>query len=198
MDERPERGPLGHGDEAEQHAPPPPPGWAELFRDEPDQADAAWVELVTQKPWKASKLAQLLLREAREAPQTGQGWKPRVGRPFVVRTKTAGKLVVEEPPFLRRPEGGARDTVVGCRVDAADLEAIDLLVEAGIRATRSETAAWFIREGIKAHRGLLDDTRGTVAEIRRLREQAQAQARERTGEAPPPAPEAEPRPEREA
>jgi hypothetical protein len=114
-----------------------------------------------------------------------------VGRPFVVRARSEGDVLVDAPPFLRRPGDGARDTardvVVGCRVSAADLEAIDLLVEAGIRATRSEAAAWFIREGITAHQGLLGDTRTTVAEIRRLRVQAQAMARERTGEPPPPA-----------
>lgn len=72
-----------------------------------------------------------------------------------------------------------RDTVVGCRVDAEDLDAIDALVEAGIRLTRSEAASWFIREGINSQRGLLDEVRETVAQIRRLRAEAQAKMHDR-------------------
>ncbi|HEX2184423.1 MAG TPA: hypothetical protein VHN78_02825, partial [Chloroflexota bacterium] len=83
-----------------------------------------------------------------------------------------------------RPRSGS-ENVIGCRVDVADLEVIDLMVEAGIKGTRSEAAAWFIHEGIKGQQALVDDVRETVAEIRRLREQAQARARERAGEAPP-------------
>jgi cell division protein FtsB len=74
---------------------------------------------------------------------------------------------------LRPWRGLPRDTVVGCRVDAEDLAAIDTLVEAGIRATRSEAAAWFIHEGIAARQKLLHDVAGTVAEIRRLRAEVQ-------------------------
>jgi hypothetical protein len=175
------REPHEQEEDAGREAPPPPAGWAELFGDEPEEAGAAWAELVARKPWKASRLASVFLEQARGDLKSRGGWTPRPGRPRVVQSK-GGKVVNDVPPFLRRPEGGPRDAVVGCRVDAAELEAIDLLVEAGIRGTRSEAAAWFIREGIKAHQGLLDDTRATVAEIRRLREQAQAKARERTGE----------------
>jgi len=71
-------------------------------------------------------------------------------------------------------------------VDDDDLEAIDVLVESGIRGTRSEAAAWLIHQGILAQKGLLDQVRGTVAEIRRLREEARAKAREMGGEKPQP------------
>jgi ATP-dependent Clp protease ATP-binding subunit ClpA len=67
---------------------------------------------------------------------------------------------------------GTKDSVVTCRVDPADLWAIDVLVEAGIRSTRSDAAQWLIHAGIEANRGLFDQVQGTVAEIRRLREQA--------------------------
>jgi Arc/MetJ-type ribon-helix-helix transcriptional regulator len=158
---------------------PPPPGWFDLFEDEPDQATAAWEELIARKPWKASRLKAVF--DPRTAGGPGKPWKPQPGRPRTVRVER--EVSVDVPPLHQRQgEPGPRDTVVGCRIDANDLEAIDLLIEAGIRATRSEAAAWFIREGIKAQRDLLDDTRGTVAEIRRLREHAQAKAREHTGE----------------
>lgn len=80
----------------------------------------------------------------------------------------------EPVPVAGRPL--PKDTVVGCRVDAVELDAIDTLVEAGIRSTRSDAASWFIREGINAQQSLLHEVRTTVDEIRRLRAQAQAKA----------------------
>ncbi len=88
---------------------------------------------------------------------------------------------------LRR-EGGTRDTVVACRVDAADLEVIDVLVESGIRTTRSDAAYWLIHEGVKANQGLIQDVRSTVEQIRRLREEAQTRARRYSGEQQPEGP----------
>jgi Arc/MetJ-type ribon-helix-helix transcriptional regulator len=70
--------------------------------------------------------------------------------------------------------GESKDSVITCRISAADLEAIDALIEAGIRTTRSDAAAWLIRAGLEAHRDLLEKVAATVAEIRRLREQARA------------------------
>ncbi len=78
-----------------------------------------------------------------------------------------------------------KDTVVGCRVDAVELDAIDTLVEAGIRSTRSDAASWFIREGINAQQGLLQEVRTTVDEIRRLRAQAQAKIAPPVAREPP-------------
>lgn len=71
----------------------------------------------------------------------------------------------------------AKGMVVTCRIWPRDLDAIDLLIEAGIRNTRSDAAAWLIHAGIEAHRELFERVQSTVAEIRRLREQAQAIAR---------------------
>lgn len=88
--------------------------------------------------------------------------------------------------FGKRGRGDLpKDTVVASRVDAVDLDAIDTLVEAGIRATRSDAASWFIHEGVKAQQGLLDEVRQTVDEIRRLRAQAQERARQQAGGEPP-------------
>jgi hypothetical protein len=66
-----------------------------------------------------------------------------------------------------------RGNVVSCRVDTDDLEAIDVLVEAGIRATRSEAAAWLIHAGIEAQRDLFTKVGATVAQIRQLRQEVQ-------------------------
>lgn len=56
------------------------------------------------------------------------------------------------------------------------MAAIDALIEAGIRTTRSDAAAWLIRAGLEANRELLAKVASTVAEIRRLREQARTLA----------------------
>ncbi len=63
----------------------------------------------------------------------------------------------------------AKSNVVACRVEKRDLDAIDALIEAGIRSTRSDAAAWLIHAGIEANKALFEKVDGTVAEIRRLR-----------------------------
>jgi ATP-dependent Clp protease ATP-binding subunit ClpC len=83
--------------------------------------------------------------------------------------------LVESPA---REEAGSRDNVVTCRVDDQDLQRIDALVEAGIRSTRSEAAAWLIHAGIEANRRLFDQVEETIVQIRRLKEQAQAIAQQ--------------------
>ena len=56
-------------------------------------------------------------------------------------------------------------------------------MEAGIRSTRSDAAAWLIAAGIEAHRPLFDRVQTTIEEIRRLRAEAQQIARQVTYEA---------------
>ncbi len=63
----------------------------------------------------------------------------------------------------------AKNSVVACRIDKRDLDAIDTLIEAGIRSTRSDAAAWLIHAGIEANEALFEKVNSTVAEIRRLR-----------------------------
>src|SRR5262249_30094116 len=75
----------------------------------------------------------------------------------------------------------AKGNVVTCRIWPRDLEAIDLLVEAGIRNTRSDAAAWLIHAGIEGNRELFEKVQATVAEIRRLRRQVQTVALEMAG-----------------
>ncbi len=78
-----------------------------------------------------------------------------------------------------------RSNVITCRLDDRDLDALDALVEAGIRTTRSDAASWLIRAGIEAHRPLFERVYATVGEIRQLRAEAQKIAQEVTGEAAP-------------
>jgi hypothetical protein len=70
---------------------------------------------------------------------------------------------------------------VTCRIDGRDLDAVDALIEAGIRSTRSDATAWLIHAGIEAYRPLFEKVYGTVAEIRRLRVVAQSLAQEVAG-----------------
>lgn len=69
---------------------------------------------------------------------------------------------------------GVRSNVVTCRLDDAALSALDALVEAGVRSTRSDAAAWLIAAGIETHRALFDRVNATVSEIRRLRMEARS------------------------
>ena len=75
----------------------------------------------------------------------------------------------------------SKSNVVTCRIDGRDLDAVDALIESGIRSTRSDAAAWLIHAGIEANRELFEKVYGTVAEIRRLRVVAQSLAQEVAG-----------------
>lgn len=79
-----------------------------------------------------------------------------------------------------------RDGVLTCRLGASELGAIDVLIEAGIRSTRSDAASWLIRAGIESHQELFQRVSATVAEIRRLRQEAQNIARGAFTDYPPP------------
>ncbi len=69
---------------------------------------------------------------------------------------------------------GPRTQVITCRISDRDLDAIDALVEAGIRTGRSEAASWLISTGIDANPALFAAVYATVTEIRRLRGETQA------------------------
>ncbi|HEX5504890.1 MAG TPA: Clp protease N-terminal domain-containing protein [Thermomicrobiales bacterium] len=93
---------------------------------------------------------------------------------------------------IGRQPAGPKGNVVTCRIADADLDALDALIEAGIRTTRSDAAAWLIHAGIEANRDLFAKVYETVAEIRRLRAAAQSIAEEhvrgRAAEDAPPEP----------
>lgn len=78
------------------------------------------------------------------------------------------------PPETLRATLKNKSNVVTCRIDNQDLEALDALIEVGIRSTRSDAASWLIHAGIYANRDILESVYTTVAEMRQLRLKAQA------------------------
>jgi Arc/MetJ-type ribon-helix-helix transcriptional regulator len=67
---------------------------------------------------------------------------------------------------------GDRGNVVMTRLDDAHLKRIDALVEVEAFRSRSEAAAYFIRQGIHARKDLFDEVMPTVDKIRELKQQA--------------------------
>jgi len=65
-----------------------------------------------------------------------------------------------------------RGNVVMTRLNDADLKRIDALVEVEVFKSRSEAAAFFIKEGIQARKDLFQKVMPTVDKIRELKEQA--------------------------
>ena len=102
------------------------------------------------------------------------------------RTKSPVPAEDAEPsePATPQPGAGPKNNVVSCRLDDRSLEALDVLVEAGVRATRSDAAAWLIAAGIDSHKALFDRLASTIQSIRQLRLEAQAIANDVTS-APP-------------
>ena len=65
-----------------------------------------------------------------------------------------------------------RSNVVMTRLGDEDLKQIDALVEVEAFQSRSEAAAFFIKEGIQARKDLFQKVMPTVDKIRELKEQA--------------------------
>lgn len=63
-----------------------------------------------------------------------------------------------------------RGNIVMTRVDDEDLAAIDLLIEAGVCSSRSECAAYLIKQGVAGRKDLLDRVRDTAEKVRQLKE----------------------------
>ena len=84
--------------------------------------------------------------------------------------------LVGRPDWEIPPGTAVRNNVVMCRLDDAQIEAIDILIEAGVRANRGDAAAWLIRAGLESKGSVVDAVRDKVAEIRRLREDARTLA----------------------
>jgi len=68
---------------------------------------------------------------------------------------------------------GDRGNVVMTRLDDGDLKQIDALVGIEAFRSRSEAAAFFIKQGIQARKDLFEKVMPTVEKIRELKEQAQ-------------------------
>jgi ATP-dependent Clp protease ATP-binding subunit ClpA len=97
-------------------------------------------------------------------------------RGAVIQALASRGATVEESPAPSTT--GPKNNVITCRLDDTTLNALDILVEAGVRSTRSDAAAWLIGAGIEAHRPLIARVTATVEEIRRLRDEARAIASE--------------------
>jgi ATP-dependent Clp protease ATP-binding subunit ClpA len=121
---------------------------------------------------------QLLLGIIREGEGIGAAIIERVGTSLEqVRARVLQALLnqnVSVEPLKETAKN--KNNVVACRVDGNDLDAIDMLVEVGIRTTRSDAASWLIHAGIEANRSVLESVQATVGEIRQLRTRAQAVA----------------------
>lgn len=80
---------------------------------------------------------------------------------------------IKEKVLLKLGEGlGGRSNVVMTRLNDDDLKQIDALVEVEAFNSRSEAAAFFIKEGIQARKDLFQKVMPTVDKIRELKEQA--------------------------
>jgi Arc/MetJ-type ribon-helix-helix transcriptional regulator len=69
-------------------------------------------------------------------------------------------------------ELGDRSNVVMTRLNDEDLHQIDALVEVEAFSSRSEAAAFFIREGMQARKDLFEKIMPTVEKIKELKQQA--------------------------
>jgi ATP-dependent Clp protease ATP-binding subunit ClpA len=111
-----------------------------------------------------------------------------VSRGFLIeRIRAQVDELMVQPPQPAASTGGAKSNVVTCRLDDATLDAVDSLVEAGIRSSRSDAVAWLIGAGIEAHRALFERVQATVTAIRELRAEAAhiAQSQATSHVAPP-------------
>ena len=91
-----------------------------------------------------------------------------------LRTNVLMALFGSTPAETLRATIKNKSNVVTCRIDNQDLEALDALIEVGIRSTRSDAASWLIHAGVEANRDILESVYTTVAEMRQLRLKAQA------------------------
>jgi hypothetical protein len=79
---------------------------------------------------------------------------------------------VREKVIMKLGELEGRGNVVMTRLNDDDLKNIDALVEVEVFKSRSEAAAFFIKEGIQARKDLFQKVMPTVDKIRELKEQA--------------------------
>ncbi|UCG36639.1 MAG: hypothetical protein JSV64_08600 [Candidatus Bathyarchaeota archaeon] len=80
---------------------------------------------------------------------------------------------IKDKVLLKLQEGlEGRSNVVMTRLGDDDLRSIDALVEVEVFKSRSEAAAFFIKEGIQARGDLFKKVLPTVDKIRELKEQA--------------------------
>jgi hypothetical protein len=97
----------------------------------------------------------------------------RVGEGVDVASKTFGEAI-RQVEGIGKALGSAlsdRANVVMVRVNNESLQYLDMLVEADINKSRSESAAFLINEGIKSNKALFDKIRNITDQISALRAQ---------------------------
>lgn len=160
MDEHNDHQPHTYEPHRAHHDAPPPQGerkGPDIFFGWADGGPVPWPEM------------QKRMREAfREGFRPGNPEWKRIFRQFVENDGGNG-------------EGGRRSNVLSLRVDDATLGAIDSLVEAGVFATRAESATWLLQAGVSANTELFNHIKETVNEIRRLRDELQQRMHAATG-----------------
>ena len=135
------------------------------------------ISLAVSEAWRASAIDKehILLGLVREGEGLAAGALETLGAPLdQVRLRVYQVLARGSAPESVREVFKSKSNVVTCRVDDRDLDAIDALVEVGIRSTRSDAASWLIHAGIDANQAIFESVYATVAEIRLLRTKAQA------------------------
>ncbi len=148
-----------HGPRSERHGPGASPG----------DFGSRWAEGGPQIPWPEMK------RRMREAFR--EGFRP--GDP---EWRRFFKQFFEGEGQNSGPGGeNRRSNVLSLRVDDRTLAAIDSLVEAGLFATRAESATWLLQAGVASNTELFERINNTVSEIRRLREELQRRMNAATG-----------------
>jgi len=110
--------------------------------------------------------------EATEVPQQETTWEEMTAKPKA--TSAALKDALDRVESLGKTLAGAmqdRANVVMVRVNDDALKHLDMLVEADITKSRSESAAFLITEGVKANQELFDKISNITEQIAALRAQ---------------------------
>ena len=71
-----------------------------------------------------------------------------------------------------------RSNVVTTRLDDKDMGLVDILVEVEVFKSRSEAAAYFIKEGIRVKKDFILKFKPMVAQIRKIKKQAKMMLKE--------------------
>src|SRR6266567_2450523 len=125
------------------------------------------ITLAVSEAWRAPALGteHILLGLLREGEGLAAGALETLGVPLEQMRLRVYRTMVNRVamPEIVRELFKAKSNVVACRVDDLDLDAIDALVEASVRTTRSD-----------AHKDIFESVYATVAEIRLLRTKARA------------------------
>jgi Arc/MetJ-type ribon-helix-helix transcriptional regulator len=132
--------------------------------------------------WK--EMYNKIIKEWKEGYQKAlDEWKEKLGEAKMhIKQNIPETVIPPLPPKFSIPPMPAvfpfhtgRSNVVASRIGDEELKSIDMMVEAGLFETRSEAVAYFVSEGIKARKDVLDKVSSALEEIRKLRKEAEEQ-----------------------